>query len=114
MEKQVISYELSPGSGHGTSLKGHVSTTYDHILSILGKPTYSDGDPYEKVNCEWVIDVKAKDEWDDDDWTYETVTIYNWKTGYTPTEEYMWHVGGNNMRAQDLVEEILLLTSNQE
>ena len=112
--ENVISYEKSEEFGSGTSLQGYVTTTYDHIVSILGKPTYTDGDPYEKVNCEWVIDVKAKDEWDEDDWTYETVTIYNWKTGYTPTEEYQWHVGGNNFRAQDLVEEILLLTSNQE
>ena len=111
--ENVISYEKSEEFGSGTSLQGYVSTTYDHIVSVLGKPTYTDGDPYEKVNCEWVIDVKARDEWDDDDWQYETVTIYNWKTGYTPTEEYMWHVGGKSGYAQDLVEEILLLTSNQ-
>ena len=103
----VISYVVSEDFGSGTSLRGHVRTTYDKLLAVLGKPTYTDGDPYEKVNCEWVLDVKAKDEMDDDDFTYETVTIYNWKTGYTPTEEYDWHVGGRNYRAEDLVKEIL-------
>ena len=107
--KQVISYEKCDDivGGHGTSLQGYVTTTYDKLLAVLGKPTYTDGDPYEKVNCEWVLDVKAVDEWDEDDFTYETVTIYNWKTGYTPTEEYDWHVGGKSFRAQDLVKEIL-------
>ena len=105
--KQVISYEVSEEFGSGTSLQGYVRTTYDKLLAVLGKPTYTDGDHYEKVNCEWVLDVKAVDEWDEDDFTYETVTIYNWKTGYTPTEEYDRHVGGKSFRVQDLVKEIL-------
>ena len=67
--KQVISYEKCDDivGGHGTSLQGYVTTTYDKLLAVLGKPTYTDGDPYEKVNCEWIIDVKAVDEWDEDD-----------------------------------------------
>lgn len=105
--KNVISYEKQDDFAAGTSLQGYVTTTYDQIVNVLGQPTYTTGDPYEKVNCEWVLDVKAVDEWDEDDFTYEKVTIYNWKTGYTPVEEYDWHVGGNNMRAQDLVKEIL-------
>ena len=59
------------------------------MVEIFGKPTFTDADPYEKVNAEWTIQstVVEKDE-DPDDYFYKGFTIYNWKTGYIPTEEY--------------------------
>ena len=34
-------------------------------------------------------------------------TIYNWKDGYIPTEEYEWHIGGYGFDAVDNAYEII-------
>ena len=39
----------------GTSLSTTVELTYDQIHNCLGKPQYSSGDPYDKINTEWKI-----------------------------------------------------------
>ena len=36
-----------------------------------------------------------------------TATIYNWKVGYIPTDEYEWHVGGFDFDSVDLVQGVL-------
>jgi len=74
---------------NGTAYRGSIFTTYDKIVSILGEPHYTDPDPYAKWNCEWAV------------MTDEGVafTLYNWKDGHTPTEEYGWHVGGKDMNS---------------
>ncbi len=77
-------------SVNGTHLQGYVTTTYAHLVHVLGKPTYTDGD---KVTCEWTIQFR--------DGTI--ATIYDWKTECTPHELYDWHVGGNDPRAVLLV-----------
>ena len=96
---EVLSPDMCSG---GTSLQGYKRTTYDRLVEVLGKPTFTSADPYDKVNCEWVIDAQYYDannvdEIDYDDWEYETVTIYNWKDGRVPLEEYDWHVGGKSI-----------------
>ena len=106
---EVCSPDMCSG---GTSLQGYKTTTYGRLREVLGPPTFSSGDPYEKVQTEWVIDAKWYDantieEIDRDDWEYETVTIYNWKTSGTPLEEYDWHVGGKSIYATDVVDMIL-------
>jgi hypothetical protein len=93
-------------------LQGYKTTTYDRLCQVLGPPTFTSADPYDKVNCEWYLDTKwydanNVDEIDYDDWNYETVTIYNWKDGRIPTEEYQWHVGGKSIWATDVVDMIL-------
>ena len=105
----VLSPDMTSG---GTSLKGYKTTTYQRLLEVLGPPTYTDGDPYEKVSCEWVIDAQwydanTVDEIDYDDWEYETVTIYAWKYGRIPTEECQWNIGGTSFYATDVVDMIL-------
>ena len=106
---EVCSPDMTSG---GTSLKGEKITTYDRLCQVLGPPTFTSADPYDKVNCEWVIDSKwydanNVDEIDYDDWNYETVTIYNWKDGRIPTEPYPWHVGGTSYNATEVVDMIL-------
>ena len=106
---EVCSPDMCSG---GTSLQGYKRTTYSRLREVLGPPTFSSGDPYDKVQTEWVIDAKYYDannvdEIDYDDWEYETVTIYNWKTSGTPLEEYDWHVGGKSIYATDVVDMIL-------
>lgn len=106
---EVLSPDMTSG---GTSLKGYKTTTYQRLLEVLGPPTYTDGDPNEKVSCEWVIDAQwydanTVDEIDYDDWEYETVTIYAWKYGRIPTEECQWNIGGTSFYATDVVDMIL-------
>jgi hypothetical protein len=67
-----------------TGLLDYVNTTYATLYKIFGKPISGSSDG--KTNSEWII------RFDDG----EVATIYNYKTGMTPTEEYDWHIGGNN------------------
>ena len=73
-----------------TSLKGYVKTTYDKLVETFGEPTFTDASPYEKVNAQWTLEFKVPfvDKEYGDDFDYVTATIYNWKDGYIPTEEY--------------------------
>lgn len=84
-----------------SSYKGVIKTTYDKLVEKFGKPTYTEADPYEKVNCEWTVGADT----DEDD--YVKFSIYNWKTGYVPTEEYEWHIGGYSFDAVEAAYEII-------
>ena len=101
-----------------SSLQGTIKTTYAKLVEIFGKPTHNDSDPYEKVNCEWMVEasVQRPDDWNGDSfWEEDTgghidyvpFSIYNWKTGYVPTEEYEWHIGGFDMEAVDVATAII-------
>ena len=110
--KDNIEYEVS-SDFIGGSLKGTVNTTYDKLKELFGKPTVDTGDPYEKVQCEWVIEGKVyfTDEYGDKDWEYVKGYIYNWKTGGSvPLDEYDWHIGGENY---DVVEMIQTIVENE-
>jgi len=84
-----------------SSYKGVIKTTYDKLVEKFGKPTFTDADPYEKVNAEWTVGADT----DEDD--YVKFSIYNWKTGYVPTEEYEWHIGGYGFDAVDAAYKII-------
>ena len=93
----------------GTSYQGVVKTTFDELVNKFGDPTYTDASPYEKVNAQWSLEFKVPfvDKEYGDDFDYVTATIYNWKDGYIPTEEYDWHIGGFDSEAVDCVEKVL-------
>ena len=82
-----------------TSLQGKITTTYDKLVEVFGEPTMTDASPYEKVNAEWTVQAKDKDN--------TVFTVYNWKDGYIPTEKYDWHIGGFDSEAVDCVEKVL-------
>lgn len=84
-----------------SSLKGEIKTTYDKLVEIFGKPTYTDADPYEKVNAEWTVEAET------DEGDLVKFSIYNWKTGSVPTEEYNWHIGGYGFDAVEAAYEII-------
>ena len=88
----------------GSCRQGEITTTYDTLHNLFGTPSYTDADPYEKVSCEWVLNVKVEDE---DDYTYEQVSIYAWKYGRIPTEECQRNIGGFNYDAQEIVSSII-------
>ena len=92
-----------------THLKGTIKTTYDKLLETFGEPTFTDTSPYEKVNAQWCLDIKVpfEDEYGED-FNYVTATIYNWKMGYIPMDEYEWHIGGfDNGDSVDAVQKCL-------
>jgi hypothetical protein len=97
---KIVNFETDVDM-HMSSYKGVIKTTYDKLVEKFGKPTYTDADPYEKVNCEWTVGADT----DEDD--YVKFSIYNWKTGYVPTEEYEWHIGGYGFDAVDAAYEII-------
>ena len=108
LDLKVLEYENDDAlNTNGFHYISTIKTTYDKLVEIFGKPTYTDADPYEKVNAEWTIQstVVEKDE-DPDDYFYKGFTIYNWKTGYIPTEEYEWHVGGQDYEAHEIASAI--------
>ena len=107
--ESIKEYDIMSEGKSGTSLQGTVNTTYTKLKELFGEPTYNDADPTEKVNMEWVLDVKYYEEGNEDihDYEYHTVSIYNWKTGYVPFDEYAWHVGGNSWGAEDIAKMII-------
>ena len=105
-----VEYEVVEYLNGSTSLQGEITTTYDTLKGLFGKPSFDTGDPYEKVQTEWCIQGKVffKDEDGEIDYEYVEATVYNWKTGgSTPTDEYQWHVGGHDYEAVDFVDAII-------
>lgn len=74
-----------------THFQGEVRTTYANLVEIFGEPDLGpDGDPNEKVTCEWCLEFE--------DGT--VATIYDWKEyGPTPRAAYDWHIGGHDRLA---------------
>ena len=108
LDLKVLEYENDDMlNTNGFHYVGVIKTTYDQLVEIFGKPTFTDADPYEKVNAEWTIQstVVEKDQ-DPDDYFYKGFTIYNWKDGYIPTEEYEWHIGGEDAEAKEIADAI--------
>ena len=107
--KDNIEYEVTDNFHDGTSLKGTVFTTYNKLNDLFGKPTYNDADPNEKVNMEWCIEGKVyfTDEYGERDWEYVKATVYNWKTGSVPYDEYGWHIGGDSYESVELIDAII-------
>ena len=106
----VLSFDADDSVNvNGTSLQGTIKATYLELSEVFRQPTYTDADPYEKVNAEWAVEAKTLSSWADDEEDAESsvFTIYNWKMGYIPTEEYDWHIGGNDFGAVEIAETIL-------
>jgi hypothetical protein len=82
-------------SACGTSLKGQVYTTYDKLVSALGKPKGGSADG--KTTCEWIVEFEDG----------SVVTIHDWKTSNTPKDPYNWNVGAKNHTPLDYLEALL-------
>jgi len=63
-------------------LQGYCTTTFAHLVAILGRPHFLKGD---KTNVEWAYRCQ--------DGT--TFSVYDWKQPSTPIDEYRWHIGGS-------------------
>lgn len=105
-----VEYEVVEYLNGSTCLQGEITTTYDVLRGLFGKPSFDTGDPYEKVQTEWCIEGKVffTDEDGEIDNEYVSATVYNWKTGgSTPIGEYDWHIGGNSYDSVELVRAII-------
>ena len=80
---------------NGTCFQGDLYASYNDIVSKLGEPLTEK--LCYKSDAEWVIEFE--------DGT--VATIYNWKLGYIPTEEYEWHIGGFSNDAVECVNKVL-------
>tara|TARA_E500000075_G_C6804475_1_gene227808 strand:- start:184 stop:597 length:414 start_codon:yes stop_codon:yes gene_type:complete len=97
-----MKYEIFEDTG-GTYLQGHIDTTYENIVSVLGKQHHN-GDDY-KTDAEW--NIKFEDG--------TIATLYNWKNGKNYCGEEgceleditEWNIGGHNPRARDLLFSLL-------
>ena len=111
MSLKVLGYENDECANiNGTHLVGEIKTTYDKLVEKFGQPTYTEADPYEKVACEWTIDaavVEDSPEYTDDDYFYKPFTVYCWKEGRIPTDEYSWHIGGHDYEAFEIAANII-------
>ena len=105
---RMLEFENSPTVNiNMSSLQGYVKTTYDKLVKTFGEPTFTDASPYEKVNAQWMLEFKVpyEDEYGED-FNYVTATIYNWKDGYIPMEEYDWHIGGFHGHGSNAVDAV--------
>ena len=97
-----MKYEIFEDTG-GTYLQGHIDTTYENIVSVLGKQHHN-GDDY-KTDAEW--NIKFEDG--------TIATLYNWKNGKNYCGEEgceleditEWNIGGHSPRARDLLFNLL-------
>lgn len=76
-------------------LRGYVETTYDKLVKTFGEPTYRDGD---KTTVEWRLT-----RFDSKTGRRIEVTIYDYKTSFTPMNLYNWHVGGTSDQNPEIV-----------
>jgi len=92
-----------------TSSQGTVNTTYDKIVSIMGEPDYLCLQRDEKINCGWSAKVTYQDPLSDDPADTKTarVSLYNWCTETIPYELYPWHIGGDDLIAEEIVNAII-------
>ena len=99
------SYQMDDYVPSGSSLRGHIHASYTDLVKVFGEPNILNAEPSgdDKVHNEWGIRF-----FDGDDDTY--ATIYDWKEnwgGASRVGDYVWHIGGHNHEAVELVYEAL-------
>ena len=94
-----MKHELTEIGWLGTSLKRHITATFDELVDTFGYPNIvNDKTPQaDKVWWEWCIDFYDAEE----DESY-VATIYDWKEmgpSASRIGEYQWHVGGKSLQS---------------
>jgi len=79
---------------NGTHLQGYITTDFATLVATFGESLGS-GD---KTTQEWVLVGE--------DGT--VATVYDWKQPCTPLHKCEWHIGGNDYRAVELVQDALM------
>ena len=94
-----MKHELTEIGWLGTSLKGHITATFDELVDTFGYPNIvNDKTPQaDKVWWEWCIDFYDAEE----DESY-VATIYDWKEmgpSASRIGEYQWLVGVKSLKS---------------
>lgn len=93
-----------------TSLKGHLTASYEELFAAFGKPLEGDG---YKTQVEWVVLLTDENE------ERYVATIYDWKIseayvgsdeGILPEENTSWHIGGHRPDVVRLIDRIIAET----
>ena len=88
-------YQMDDYVPSGSSLKGHITASYDALVEAFGEPNILNAEEGDKVWNEWGIRFS---EGDDDIYA----TIYDWKEHDAYVSHvggYRWHIGGNQVEA---------------
>ena len=106
--KNVRNYH---GQANGNCFQGYLEATRKELESIFGYPSHIEPDPEEKVQIEWVIQVKDNPSADDltvcNEMSGTYFTIYNWKCPAPAfKEKYRWHIGGKSKEADLMAQKI--------
>ena len=93
----MIKYQMDDYALVGSSLKGHITASYDALVEVFGEPNVLNAEPSgdDKVHNEWGIRFS-----DGDDDIY--ATIYDWKEHDAYVSHvggYRWHIGGKQIEA---------------
>ena len=81
-----------------TGFKGEFPITYTELVEIFGQPDDGPNADLDKTTCEWRLQFE--------DGT--VATIYDYKVGYTPMNEYEWHIGVHDSEALVRVHECII------
>ena len=115
-----IAVEFAPTDdfmmGNGSSLMGHITTSYDKLVELFGEPNDAPGD---KTWNAWDIEFKV---WNVEDEDFDCVycSIYDWKEmgpECSSTGTYQWHIGGHHNkehRAEWLMMDLLELSDKPD
>ena len=99
------------GQVNGSSFMGYLEATREERQEIFGYPSHIEPDPDEKVQIEWIVQIKDDPSEDDlkvcNEMSGTYLTIYNWKCpAPSLNEKYQWHIGGFSKEAELMAQKI--------
>ena len=102
-----LRHELTDIFPDGTSLKGHVTTTFDDLVEAFGYPNMINDKtgPGDKTWWEWCVEF-----YDPKEDEYHIAFIYDWKEigpASARTGKYRWHIGGKKIDSVWCVMDVL-------
>ena len=107
----TVTWKLDQSITPGTSLRGKITATFAELVEVFGEPNMGASD---KVFNEWAIEFRVPVDDDGmgdvDDYDSIDATIYDWKESHGSAShygKYVWHIGGHNHQAVELVYEAL-------
>ena len=94
-----MKHELTEYGWLGTSLRGHITTTFDELVEVFGYPNLTSDKTCQADKTWWEWCVEFYDDVEDE---YTIATVYDWKERSPDdarTGEYKWHIGGKNIKS---------------
>mgnify|MGYP006283081463 CR=1 FL=1 len=104
-----ISFELdSTINTRGTSKKGVITTTFNHLVDTFGKPVRSKDN---SIHYEWPIRFEVPADNDPTETDFVIAVIYDWNLNVDPAsrpgDKIEFNIGGHNLEAAYYVHLVL-------